>query len=94
MAGLNKSSLIGGPSDDESTDETSMQQRATRAIVQITPRVLNPSETARYIGVGRSKLFELLASREIPAKKSGGQTLIEVSALDAWIDSLPPARAS
>ena len=44
--------------------------------------------------IRHSKLFELLANKEIPAKKSGGQTLIEVSALDAWIDSLPPARAS
>jgi excisionase family DNA binding protein len=67
-------------------------ERSPRARAPIAPRVLNPMDAARYIGVGRTKMFELLKEGKIPAKKSGSQTLIEVAALDAWIDGLPSVR--
>jgi excisionase family DNA binding protein len=65
---------------------------ASRAFVQIAPAVLNPREAAKYIGVGRTKFFELLRDGAIPMKKSGKHTLVKVSDLDAWIEALPSAR--
>jgi excisionase family DNA binding protein len=57
-----------------SCNASSRGARPSRALVQIAPRVLNPIEAARYIGVGRTKMFELLKEGKIPAKKSGSQS--------------------
>ncbi|MBU3887721.1 MULTISPECIES: excisionase family DNA-binding protein [Methylosinus] len=73
-------------------DRPAIGPEASRAFVQITPAVLNPREAAKYIGVGRTKFFELLKDGAIPMKKSGKHTLVKVSDLDAWIDGLPSAR--
>jgi excisionase family DNA binding protein len=67
---------------------------ASRAFVQIPPAVLNPREAAKYIGVGRTKFFELLKDGQIPMKKSGKNTLVKISDLDAWIEGLPSERKS
>jgi excisionase family DNA binding protein len=73
-------------------DRTASAAETARTFVQIQPAVLNPREAAKYIGVGRSKFFELLKDGHIPMKKSGKHTLVKVSDLDAWIDGLPNER--
>ena len=40
---------------------------------------LSPAEAAAAIGLGRSKLYELMRAGEITAKKSGGRTVIPVA---------------
>ena len=50
---------------------------------------LSPAEAAAAIGLGRSKLYELMRAGEINAKKSGGRTIIPVSELQRFIDALP-----
>jgi excisionase family DNA binding protein len=66
-----------------------LEKTPTSAVVLIAPAVLNPREAARYIGVGRTKFFELLKDGQIPAKKAGKLRLVRVKNLDAWIDALP-----
>lgn len=55
---------------------------------------LSPSEAAAAIGLGKSKLYELLRSGEISAKKSGGRTIITVAELQRFIDTLPPTHSA
>lgn len=44
-----------------------------------------PIEAAEAIGVGRSKIYELLASGELPSIRIGGSVRVPVDALRAWI---------
>jgi excisionase family DNA binding protein len=48
--------------------------------------LLRPVEAAEMIGVGRSKVYELLASGHLPSIRIGGSVRVPVDALRAWID--------
>lgn len=48
--------------------------------------LLRPIEAAEAIGIGRSKIYELLASGELPSIRIGGSVRVPVDALHAWID--------
>jgi excisionase family DNA binding protein len=43
---------------------------------------------ARRLGVGRTKLYELMAAGVIPTVRVGRRRLVPVEALDAYADSL------
>jgi excisionase family DNA binding protein len=47
--------------------------------------LLRPVEAAEAIGVGRSKVYELLASGELPSVRVGSSVRVPVDALRAWI---------
>jgi excisionase family DNA binding protein len=47
--------------------------------------LLRPVEAAEAIGIGRSKIYELLASGELPSIRIGGSVRVPVDALRAWI---------
>lgn len=51
--------------------------------------LLRPDEAARALGIGRSKLFELLASpeAEFPVLRIGRATRIPAAALERWIEA-------
>jgi len=54
--------------------------------VQAQERLLwRPSEAAEAIGVSRSKLYELLSSKQIPSVRLGGSVRVPVDALREWI---------
>lgn len=53
-----------------------------------------PNEAARVSGISRSRLYELIASGEIPAKKLGSCTLILRESLVAYLASLPAYEAA
>jgi excisionase family DNA binding protein len=48
--------------------------------------LLRPTEAAEAIGIGRSKVYELLASAELPSIRIGGSVRVPVDALRKWID--------
>ena len=48
--------------------------------------LLRPVEAAEAIGIGRSKVYELLASGELPSIRIGGSVRVPVAALQAWIE--------
>jgi len=56
------------------------------------PLAYRVSEVARLIGVGRSKVFELIKAGDLPARKLGGATVILRSDLIAFLDSAPRTR--
>ena len=47
--------------------------------------LLRPTEAAEAIGIGRSKVYELLSSGELPSIRIGGSVRVPVDALRAWI---------
>jgi excisionase family DNA binding protein len=51
--------------------------------------LLSPTEAARYLNIGKTKLYAEINSGRLRAKRSGGQTLITKEALDDWIANLP-----
>ena len=48
--------------------------------------LLRQTEAAEAIGIGRSKVYELLASGELPSIRIGGSVRVPVDALRQWID--------
>ena len=55
--------------------------------------LLRPAEAAEAIGIGRSKVYELLASGDLPSIRIGGVIRVPVTALHAWIERQLAARA-
>lgn len=48
--------------------------------------LLRPTEAAEAIGIGRSKVYELLASGELPSIRIGGSVRVPLEQLRAWIE--------
>ena len=53
--------------------------------VQMERLLLRPAEAAEMIGIGRSKVYELLARGELPAIRIGGRLRIPVNKLRQWV---------
>jgi excisionase family DNA binding protein len=47
--------------------------------------LLRPVEAAEAIGIGRSKVYELIARGELPSVRIGASVRVPVDALRAWI---------
>lgn len=52
------------------------------------PIAVSPGEAARMLGLGKTKLYELLAANEITSIKIGTRRLIRVSAIEEFLDRL------
>jgi excisionase family DNA binding protein len=48
--------------------------------------LLRPAEAAEAIGVGRSKIYELLATGELPSIRVGSSVRVPLDQLREWID--------
>jgi len=48
--------------------------------------LLRPAEAAEVIGIGRSKVYELLASGELPSIRIGGSVRVPLDKLREWIE--------
>jgi excisionase family DNA binding protein len=49
------------------------------------------NDACRALGVGRTRLYSLIAQNKIEARQCGGRTLIPAESLRAFLSSLPPA---
>jgi excisionase family DNA binding protein len=54
--------------------------------------LLKPAEAADLIGVGRSKIYALLATGELPSVRVGASVRVPATALRSWVDQ--QARAA
>lgn len=58
---------------------------------KMTPRVnrllYSPTEVATLIGFGRTTVYELIKSREIPSIQIAGRTRVRREDLMVWIES-------
>lgn len=52
---------------------------------------LSIREASEAYGLGRSKIYELLAAGSLSAVKSGTRTLLTAQSLDTYMASLPAA---
>lgn len=48
--------------------------------------LLRPAEAAEVMGIGRTKLFELLASNELPRVRVGRSVLVPTASIRDWIE--------
>lgn len=48
--------------------------------------LLRAEETAKLLGIGRSKVFEMFRARELPVVRIGGAVRVPRRALLAWIE--------
>lgn len=46
---------------------------------------LNVNESAEYLGIGKSKMYELLSSREIPYSTIGDKKMVKVENLEKYM---------
>lgn len=56
------------------------------ALQKPRPLAVAPAEAARLAGIGRTRLYEAIASGELPSLKLGSRRLIKLDALEAWLD--------
>jgi len=57
--------------------------------------LLRPVEAAEAIGIGRSKVYELLAKGELPSVRIGGAVRVPVDRLKEWVEAkVVPGRKS
>ncbi|MCZ7526150.1 MAG: excisionase family DNA-binding protein [Acidimicrobiia bacterium] len=57
------------------------------------PILLSVVDAARYIGIGRSLLYDLLADGTIESIAIGRRRLVPVDALDAYVERLRAEEA-
>jgi len=57
--------------------------------VQIEPLVLGVKEAAAFIGLSKSRLYELIAGGQIEARKLGARTLVPTASLRSYVANAP-----
>ncbi len=62
--------------------------------MDITPAAFSISEAARFIGLGRTKLYELIQRGELPVVRLGGRTLIRRIDAEALLETHARLAAS
>lgn len=60
---------------------------------QQTSITLTTAEAARALGIGKTKLFELIAKGDLPALRLGGRTLVRREDIEAFVAQLPRWRS-
>jgi excisionase family DNA binding protein len=71
-----------------------MPDKSCRSATAIHPEpiAISIADACRYIGCGRSLLYELIGNKRINAVKLGRRTLVPVASLHAYVASLPSAQ--
>jgi excisionase family DNA binding protein len=60
--------------------------------VQMEPLLLKPTEAAEVLGVGRSKIYALLAAGELPAVRVGHSVRVPLADLRRWVEERAAVR--
>jgi excisionase family DNA binding protein len=48
-------------------------------------RLLSIEEGAMYVSLSKREIYNMIATRELPAVKHGRRTMLDIRDLDAWI---------
>lgn len=83
----NLSSLFSGEAEGPGTslDLVPGLRPTASAPPQVEPLLVRPVEAARLLGIGRSKLFEMLARNELPVLRIGRCVRIPRDELRRWV---------
>lgn len=57
--------------------------------MQIEPMVLGVKDAAAFVGLSKSRLYELISDNRIEARKLGARTVVPVASLRAYVESAP-----
>ena len=49
--------------------------------------LLRPNEVAFTMGISRTKVYQLIATSELPSVRIGGSVRVPLAELQAWIDA-------
>lgn len=60
--------------------------------MQIEPLVLGVKDAAAYVGLSRSRVYELIADGSIEARKLGSRTVVPTESLKAFVAASPLLR--
>ena len=72
--------------DATSASANRAERRHPEFVAERHAAALNPTQAARYLGISRTRLFQLLRDGAIDSVKLGWRTrLIPVANLDAWL---------
>lgn len=55
----------------------------------LEPHVLGVRDAATFVGLSKSRLYELISEGTIDARKLGARTVVPVASLRAYVDSAP-----
>lgn len=58
------------------------------------PFSMTISETCKWSGIGRTKLYELIAANKVKAVKLGSRTLIIAESMERFLADLPPVTVA
>jgi hypothetical protein len=61
---------------------------------RMLPRILKARDVMKYYNIGRSRLYHLVATGELLARRAGPLFVFRVEDVEAYFDSLPPAELS
>jgi hypothetical protein len=61
-------------------------------MTDILPVYMKINDLTKVIGLGRSRIYELLGEGKLTAKKSGRSIVVETRSALAYMRDLPPAR--
>lgn len=51
----------------------------------ISKEVMDVKELSKYLGIGKSKIYQLIREKKIPASKIGRQYRFSKSVIDSWL---------
>ena len=54
--------------------------------VRMDKLLIRPGEVAEMLGLSRSRVYALLAQRELPSVRLGNSVRVEVTALRKWLE--------
>jgi len=60
----------------------------------IEPLVLGVKDAAAFIGLSKSRVYELIAEEKIEARKLGARTVIPIASLRSFVDAAPLKAAA
>jgi len=59
-----------------------------------TERAFSIKQISALTGLGKTKIYELIKSSQIPARKIGKRTIVRAADLEAFLSSLPPLASA
>jgi len=61
------------------------EEKVSKPETEIQKEVMDVKELGKYLGIGKSKIYQLIQEKKIPASRIGRQYRFSKSVIDAWL---------